>query len=93
MRTVYARAESAVALSAGERVVGVVERPGMLTEFCIGQSPDLDWANWQGPSRKEQIRAYLASPLGALVGRKPTRLVKRRDRTHAGRERKRARNA
>jgi hypothetical protein len=86
MRTVYARTESALPLSAGERVVGVVERPGMLSEYCI------EPARPSQPTMGDCWRLLNGlSPLSALIGRKPTRLGMRRDRTHAGRERKRAR--
>jgi hypothetical protein len=99
VRTVYARTESALPLSAGEHVVGIVERPGMLTEFCVeGECPP-------GVTLAQLRRALPSSLLTALAA--PARPRKsdhdawqwappeeRRNRrvarrTHAGRERKR----
>lgn len=99
MRTVFARTESAVPLAEGEHVIGVVERPGMLAEYCVeGEGPP-------AVCLAQLRRALPASVLPALAAparpRKSDhdawqwappeerRSRRRGRRTHAGRERKR----
>lgn len=82
MRSVYARAESAISLSASERVVGCIERPGLLAEYVVGERP-------RTAAIRNLRRALPSSILAALAVRKPMRLARSRRLTHAGRERKR----
>ncbi len=101
MRTVYARREDALTLAAGERIVGVIERPGALAEFCVdGEVPP-------AVSLAQLRRALPSTLLPALV---PPSWLRRSDHdawmwrgpeerrsrrvgrlTHAGRLRKRVR--
>lgn len=101
MRTIYAHTESAVSLAEREHVVGVVERPGCLAQYCVdGEHPPAVCL--------AQLRRALPSsllPALAVPGyHRPSdhdawqwappeeRRSRRRGRlTHAGRERKKFR--
>jgi hypothetical protein len=100
MRTIYARTESALPLSPGEHVVGVVERPGTLTEYCVdGECPPAVSLAQLRRALPLSLLTALASPArprksdhDAWMWQPPGHVWKPRARlTHAGRERKRGR--
>ncbi len=100
MRTIYARTESAVPLASGERVVGVVDRPGTLTEYVVGEVlPECTIAAIRRTLPSTLLSALVPpswprhSDHDAWQWRAPEERRSRRVTrlTHAGRERKRAR--
>jgi hypothetical protein len=101
MRTIYARSESAVPLAECERIVATVDRPGVLTEYCVdGECPPAVCLAQLRRALPLSLLSALAVPsrprksdADCWMWRAPeARRSRRRSRlTHAGRERKRGR--
>jgi hypothetical protein len=100
MRTCYARREDALTLASGERVIGIIQRPAMLTEYVVGECPPAVTIRNLRRILPSSLLAVLAAPnyhrgsdADSWQWAPPeARRSRRRSRlTHAGRERKRAR--